>query len=164
MALIKCKECGKKISNTAKTCPNCGAKNKKKGLGIGGILLLSIVTFFLLVIICSQISSNSGGRQTSSRLSENSAEYKQQVYDHMKVVVDDPDIDGIYTNGSLLYINFIKPQSKSEYQLVAKTNAVKFSKFKLSKLGVSGVTVFCTYNGNVHAQSSARKGVVTSSK
>lgn len=26
MALVKCRECGKKISNTAPTCPNCGAR------------------------------------------------------------------------------------------------------------------------------------------
>ena len=24
MALVKCKECGKEISDKAKTCPNCG--------------------------------------------------------------------------------------------------------------------------------------------
>lgn len=28
MALIQCKECGKQISDTAVSCPNCGAKNK----------------------------------------------------------------------------------------------------------------------------------------
>ena len=28
MALIKCKECGKQISDTATSCPHCGAKNK----------------------------------------------------------------------------------------------------------------------------------------
>ena len=28
MALIKCKECGKEISENATTCPHCGAKNK----------------------------------------------------------------------------------------------------------------------------------------
>ena len=26
MALIKCKECGKEMSNKADFCPNCGAK------------------------------------------------------------------------------------------------------------------------------------------
>lgn len=26
MALIKCKECGNKVSTTAKTCPKCGAE------------------------------------------------------------------------------------------------------------------------------------------
>ena len=30
MALVKCKECGKKISSTAKECPNCGCKNENK--------------------------------------------------------------------------------------------------------------------------------------
>ena len=25
MALVKCKECGKDVSDKAKTCPNCGA-------------------------------------------------------------------------------------------------------------------------------------------
>lgn len=27
--LIKCSECGKNISNTAKVCPNCGFKKRK---------------------------------------------------------------------------------------------------------------------------------------
>lgn len=165
MALVKCSECGKEISNSAKTCPNCGAKNKKKGIGVGGVLLLGIVSFFLLVIICSQMSGQSGSSSTSSsRPSESSPQYQQQVYDHMKVVVDDPDIDGIRVDGSLLYINFIKPQNKNEYQLVARTNAVKFSNFKKEKLGVSGVTVFCTYNGKVYAQADARQGEITSLK
>lgn len=29
MALIKCKECGKEISDTAETCPNCGCRTQK---------------------------------------------------------------------------------------------------------------------------------------
>lgn len=29
MALIKCPECGKEVSDTARTCPNCGYKIKK---------------------------------------------------------------------------------------------------------------------------------------
>lgn len=53
MALIKCVECGKEISDTLKTCPNCGIEIKKKnvsikekkkfnGIDIGLIILLSI--------------------------------------------------------------------------------------------------------------------------
>jgi len=30
MALVKCKECGKSISDSAKACPECGAKPPKK--------------------------------------------------------------------------------------------------------------------------------------
>lgn len=29
MALIKCLECGQKISDAAKSCPHCGYKTKK---------------------------------------------------------------------------------------------------------------------------------------
>lgn len=30
MAVKKCKECGEKVSTTAKKCPHCGAKPPKK--------------------------------------------------------------------------------------------------------------------------------------
>lgn len=42
MALIKCKECGGKVSTKAKTCPSCGAKPPKK---------TSIVTWAVLILI-----------------------------------------------------------------------------------------------------------------
>lgn len=29
MALVKCEECGKEISSTARSCPNCGYENKE---------------------------------------------------------------------------------------------------------------------------------------
>ena len=169
MALIKCIECGKEISSKADTCPHCGVKNKKRGFGICGILLIGFIGLFLLVFIFFQIQSrdqadNSNTGASEVRLSENSSEYKQLVYNHMKVVMADPEIDGIRIDGSLLYINFAKSQSKSEYMMVAEMNAVKFSNFKKSKLGVSGVTVYCTYNGQEYAQVSARGGQVTSSQ
>ncbi len=42
MALVKCKECGEKVSTKAKSCPNCGAKPPKK---------TSIVTWAVLALI-----------------------------------------------------------------------------------------------------------------
>lgn len=56
MALIKCPECGKEISDTIKKCPNCGyrkkAKINKKMFIIGGALvliaLISIIIFMFL--------------------------------------------------------------------------------------------------------------------
>ena len=32
MALIKCKECGKEISDTLNVCPNCGIEIKKANI------------------------------------------------------------------------------------------------------------------------------------
>ena len=60
MALLKCKECGKEISDTAKTCPHCGAK-LSKGVGCLGIALTIIGILFclsLLLIVIGQINQN----------------------------------------------------------------------------------------------------------
>lgn len=60
MALIKCTECGKEISDTLKTCPNCGIEIESKNIvvkenkkidmvDIGAIILLSIYTISMLM-------------------------------------------------------------------------------------------------------------------
>ena len=55
MAIRKCKECGKEVSSTAKTCPHCGISNPGvrlvdyiKGFFIGIIVLFFITMFFAL--------------------------------------------------------------------------------------------------------------------
>lgn len=89
MALIKCQECGKEVSDQAKKCPNCSAKVIKpivkckecgtdidkagkcpscgakvsKPMGIGGKIL---VVFLILAAISPIISSLSGHSSTSS--------------------------------------------------------------------------------------------------
>ncbi len=51
MAMSNCKECGKQVSTTATTCPNCGAseptekKEKNKKIRIWG-LILGLILFF----------------------------------------------------------------------------------------------------------------------
>jgi len=61
MAMVKCKECGNKISKKAKACPECGAPNKKG---------TSLTTFFVLLVIIfiafGSINSNSPGTNSSS--------------------------------------------------------------------------------------------------
>ncbi len=39
MSLVKCKECGNKISSEAKQCPKCGYK-KKKIIGFWGVIFI----------------------------------------------------------------------------------------------------------------------------
>lgn len=48
MAIKKCKECGKEVSTKADLCPHCGATQKSKGLGCGGVLLFLIVMGFVV--------------------------------------------------------------------------------------------------------------------
>lgn len=51
MALKPCKECGNQISDTAKNCPQCGAKQPKRtsklALILAGLVLASILTAIL---------------------------------------------------------------------------------------------------------------------
>lgn len=70
MALIKCHECGKEISDLAKTCPHCGAPTNPKAddmkelgsglqnLGAGcsslGTLLIVIGVVIVLLAMCSK--------------------------------------------------------------------------------------------------------------
>ena len=54
MALIKCPECGKEISDTVKKCPNCGYKNKKK-LNRKKIVIICIISLVLLIGGCVSI-------------------------------------------------------------------------------------------------------------
>lgn len=41
--MIECKSCGQQIAKSAKTCPHCGAKNKK-----GHPILIGVLVFFIL--------------------------------------------------------------------------------------------------------------------
>lgn len=56
MALVKCPECGKEVSDNAKTCPNCGRALKNSVavpvlLGISCLLAVLVIAFFLPVYL-----------------------------------------------------------------------------------------------------------------
>ncbi len=59
MALIKCKECGKEISNTAISCPNCGAKNKNNNETASGRLkaICFLIPLIGIIIFAINIST-----------------------------------------------------------------------------------------------------------
>jgi uncharacterized membrane protein YvbJ len=72
MALAKCKECGKKVSTSAKTCPSCGVpsptKKEKKAethLGIkkgspeGNAIGIIIMIAFWGIVIFAILNTNS---------------------------------------------------------------------------------------------------------
>lgn len=63
--LTKCKSCEKEISVDAKTCPHCGAPNKKK---MGCISIIGIVfgIMFLGLIIIAQFGENGNDETDSS--------------------------------------------------------------------------------------------------
>lgn len=65
MALVKCKECGEKVSTKAKACPNCGAKAPKKTSLFTWLVLIFII--FIVYVAnqspTSKVSSKSSNSQ-----------------------------------------------------------------------------------------------------
>ena len=53
MALIKCPECGKDVSDTAETCPNCGFTTKRKKESKNGKLPAISMTIGIASLILS---------------------------------------------------------------------------------------------------------------
>lgn len=51
MSLIKCPECGKEISDKAKSCPNCGYKNRKINIKLLITLLCGIIVIASILFI-----------------------------------------------------------------------------------------------------------------
>ena len=74
MALVKCKECGNKISSEAKQCPKCGYK-KKKIIGFWGVIFILALIGYTSQMFEDKFGSNdkvkSENKSTTSKVSEN---------------------------------------------------------------------------------------------
>ena len=74
--LKACSDCGKEISKKAKTCPHCGAKNKKKGRLLGFIIVVVIIG-----IIAGVAGGSGGGGSSSSTKAASTPPPTQAEYD-----------------------------------------------------------------------------------
>jgi hypothetical protein len=83
MALVKCEECGKQISDAAESCPSCGAKPEKMGF-----FRKLFIGFFALFVIGSVIdgfnSPSSKPEQSSSSSVESQEEKKKREEENAK--------------------------------------------------------------------------------
>lgn len=131
MALIKCTECGKKISDTIKKCPNCGYTNKKR-LSKKMIIILVIMSLILLIgsFLVIKISRDNHIKQQEKLIQE---------YD-----------DLIVETGAKIYLNGFLPQYYSSkianvwYECIKATYCndfnSKISEFmRLSKKGLATI-------------------------
>lgn len=50
MAMTTCKECSKELSDTAKACPHCGAKNRPKTSTLTKVISVPMIGIFLFFI------------------------------------------------------------------------------------------------------------------
>ena len=81
MALIKCPECNHEMSDTAKTCPNCGYRLSKKrlvqgkGKAIG--ILIAIVSVLVIVLVVFGVGKKIKTKKEEARKEESQ---KEKVY------------------------------------------------------------------------------------
>lgn len=86
MALIKCKECGKEISNKAKKCSYCGAPIKNKILSIIKVITLIITIFifvlciggFIIAITTYPNNNTTNNNTTTNNITENKKNTKKE--------------------------------------------------------------------------------------
>ena len=69
--LIRCKTCGAEIAKTAKTCPNCGAR-QHIGAYVACIIVIFITLFLCVAIIIGSQSGSQDGTTPDSTSGENS--------------------------------------------------------------------------------------------
>jgi hypothetical protein len=79
MALLECEECGREISQKAKSCPHCGVPVKIKGTGEFRKIILGVVIFALLFVVMLYMRD----RPTSNleTLAGSCEQLKTRVYD-----------------------------------------------------------------------------------
>lgn len=73
MALVKCKECGKEVSNKADKCPSCGAKMPKKTSPITWIALIAVL---FVVYVTSTSPDKASPKTTASSTSSSTSPAK----------------------------------------------------------------------------------------
>ena len=61
--LVQCKDCGKEVSKSAKTCPHCGAKKPVESIGFFGVVGFLI----LLVVLVAIFSGDSEGQEVAMK-------------------------------------------------------------------------------------------------
>ena len=79
MALIKCIECKKEISNKSKVCPNCGAKVKSKTKVIV-ISIIGVLIFVVLIIVCLLLFLKKDNNTLSNQDTNNQQIEQDQVF------------------------------------------------------------------------------------
>jgi len=119
MALIKCKECEKQISSSAKICPHCGAKVKKIGylrrfLIIFFVIILVLITYEEFFNYGTELTFNKGQLFYTSSVS------KEEAKKLGKYLVEQDFFDG---NEKTVQLN--KAGNTYQFRMVAKKGVEK---------------------------------------
>ena len=91
MPLIKCQECSHEISNKAKSCPNCGAPNKKPTSPVTKLVLFLLVLPFVVMFL-GRVVSYFPDDQSPSTYAPSSARTSPKLS-----LITDDDLDQVHS-------------------------------------------------------------------
>lgn len=94
MALIKCPECGKEISDKAKCCPNCGAKMKKTSI----IAVICIIVMVVVAITGIYFVVNRNRTNNKSQVSNQEKVNKVEKDTEKEIIKEQEDKYERYVN------------------------------------------------------------------
>ena len=181
MALIKCTECGKEVSDKAASCPNCGApiniettpkvkpvqgrevkpaKEKKKGSCLKTILI-AIVGFFLFIFIIGLIvgddeQSASNNEPPKTESVENANVKEAEEADSKPEMKESDNVfhvgDVVETSDSVItFISAKKYQSDNEFITPEKGNVFYRFEFEFENTGSSDLAISSIISWNCYA-------------
>lgn len=123
-----CKACGFEIARTAKTCPNCGAKNKRKHPIIGIILFI-----FGIVIICAAF----GGGDEPKKVDEDEQTITKQEQIQTKFNVGEK----VELNDVIVTLLNVTESDGSLYNKPSDGNVFVLCEFEIENNSLSDVNV-----------------------
>ena len=160
MALIRCKECGRKVSNQAEQCPNCGfsiiqsvISNNKPNNSRKIIKCLSLIGIVIFIAGLLKTNNENTNTKTSSTTSNNFISTTQNNKESSRYQTaprkSDKDIflDSPYLNPEELKIrNFIFDDDLAGYKK-GKSSIIEDA-FKEKYPQIKGTTLYKYYDNN----------------
>ena len=140
MAMIKCKECGKEISDKADFCPHCGFTYKKKHtiLKTGLICICTIILITVLIIIVALIPGLINKIKVNNAIKEIAGTYEvvssKNVQLGQKFTFERDKFDNVCTSGS-----YPPNYAKTPY-LVYLKDGNKYVITQSTTIGIQGPT------------------------
>lgn len=125
MSLIKCKECGNEVSDTAETCPKCGIKIISKAKTEKSEKKKLKLKFFIAIVILILIG---GGIGIFAIQQNKLSTYKQNYEEILDEIVDSSSqIEHCLSLYRKVWYNTIYEESDSETDPYTKNEAGKFN-------------------------------------
>ena len=135
MSMVKCKECGKKVSTEALSCPNCGAPppSPPKTSVFASILTILFAVFFFFIVFNSVTESNKQKEEKAKqqRLAQIQVQKKARIQAEKIAMIRKKKIDYFLANKEQILSSLNSDFSKEKYQLViSESNKYLISKDK----------------------------------